>query len=179
MKNQILILMLSVVTLFACSRDSLNYDEVNLSNQKVDLQTSSSKMSVTRPFKIKKAVGTFSVSLGDGISCSALFLNALGEGTVTHLGRSTLLVEWCWDGNPDDIGTKTLALTAANGDVLHGTYNFIQWTSETTFEQGLVFDGGTGRFENATGEFNESIVITWDTEFSGAFTASGEGTLTY
>jgi hypothetical protein len=128
MKNQILILMLSVVTLFACSSDdSLNYDEINLSNEKVDLQTSSSKRAVTRPFKIKKAVGTFSVSPGDGITCSAIFLNALGEGTVTHLGRSTLLVEWCWDGNPEDIGTKTLALTAANGDVLHGTYNFMDF----------------------------------------------------
>ena len=178
MKNRILILMLSVVTLFACSSDSLNNDEVNLSNQKVDLQTSSSKRAVTRPFKIKGS-GTFSVSQGDGISCSAIFLNALGEGTVTHLGRSTLLVEWCWDGSPNDIGTKTLTLTAANGDVLHGTYNFIQWTSETTLEQGLVFDGGTGRFENATGEFIESLVIASDTGSSGTFTASGEGTLTY
>lgn len=180
MKNRILILMLSVVTLFACSSDSLNNDEVNLFNQKVDLQTSSSKMAVTTsPFEIKKVVGTFSIFPGDGISCPALVLNAPGEGTVTHLGLSTLLEEWCWDGSQDDLGTRTGTITAANGDVLHGTINSIQWTSETTFEEVYVFDGGTGRFENATGEFNESVVITWDTEFSGTFTMSGKGTLTY
>ncbi len=179
MKNRILILMLSVVTLFACSSDSLNNDEVNLFNQKVDLQTSSSKMAViTRPFKLKGS-GTFIHFEGDGISCPARVLNAFGEGTAIHLGRSTVLEEWCWNGNPDDLGTRTYTITAANGDVIHGTINFIQWTSETTFEEVVVFDGGTGRFENATGEFNQSVVIVWDTEVSGTFTASGEGSLTY
>lgn len=83
------------------------------------------------------------------------------------------------DGTPNDLGTRTFTITAANGDVIHGTINFIQWTSETTFEEVVVFDGGTGRFENATGEFNESVVVVWDTEVSGTFTAIGEGTLTY
>lgn len=178
MRNQILILMLSVVTLFACNTESLNNDEVNLSNQKINSQKSASKEAVSTPFKIK-AAGTFSIFPGDGVSCAAVVLNALGEGTVTHLGQSSLLEEWCFNGQGNDLGTRTLTITAANGDVLHGTHNFIQWTSATTFEEVLVFDGGTGRFENATGEFYESVEVTFDTEFSGTYTLSGEGTLTY
>jgi len=182
MKNRILILMLSVATLFACSSDSLINDEVNLSNQEVNLETSSLKKAVARPFKIKKVVGTWSSFPGDGNSCSAIVLNALGEGTVTHLGLSTMFEEWCWNGLADDLGTRTLKITAANGDELWGTHNFILWTSATTFEEVLVFDGGTGRFENATGEFNESVEITYadpNNPFYGTFTLSGEGTLKY
>lgn len=178
MKNQILILMLSVATLYACSSDSLITDEANLTKQQVDLKRSSKEKAVTRPFKIE-AEGDFSLFPGDGVTCPAVVLNALGEGTATHLGLSTLLEEWCFNGEGNDLGTRTLTLTAANGDVLHGTHSYILWTSPTSFEEVLVFDGGTGRFENATGEFNESVVIIFDTEFSGTFTLSGEGTLTY
>ena len=169
MKNRILILILSVVTLFACTSDTLITDGVDLTKKKA----------VERPFKIKKVVGTFSFFPGDGVSCSGVVLNALGEGTVTHLGRSTMLEEWCWNGTAEDLGTRTLIFTAANGDELHGSHSEILWTSETTFEEVLVFDGGTGRFENATGEFNESVVITYNTPFSGTYTMSGVGTLTY
>ncbi len=180
MKNRFLILMLSVVTLFACSTDSIITDDVNLSLQKEGILESSKKNAITRPFKIS-VTGTWAAFPGDGESCAALVLNALGEGTATHLGRSTLLEEWCWNGAPDDLGTRSLTITAANGDEIWGTHNFIQWTSETSFEEVLIFDGGTGRFENATGKFNESVVITYGDETGafGTFSLSGVGTLTY
>jgi hypothetical protein len=180
MKNRILILFVLVATLCACSSDSLINDDVNLSLQNADLKGSSKKNAVTRPFKIS-AQGTWSVFPGDGESCSALVLNALGEGTATHLGSSTLLEEWCWNGAPNELGTRSLTIIADNGDELWGTHNFIQYTSETTFEEVLVFNGGTGRFENATGEFNEYVAITFgdETRAFGTFTLSGVGTLSY
>ena len=180
MKNRILILMLSVVTLFACSSDSLINDEVNLSKQKVDLQKSSSKKAVERPFKIKKVEGTYSFFPGDGESCSALVLNAIGEGTMTHLGRSTMLEEWC-SNDPADLGTRSITITAANGDELRGSHSSIVFinNSPTTFVETLNFNGGTGRFENATGVFIETVVVTEETPFNGTFVMSGEGTITY
>ncbi|TRO66825.1 hypothetical protein [Christiangramia sabulilitoris] len=178
MKNRILVLILSIATLYACSSDSLITDEANLTNQQVDLRSNPIEKAVTRPFKIK-AEGDFSLFPGDGVTCPAIVLNAPGEGTATHLGFITMFEEWCFNGEGNNLGTRTLTLTAANGDELHGTHSYILWTSPTSFEEVLVFDGGTGRFENATGEFNESVVITFDTEFSGTFTMSGDGTLTY
>ena len=175
MKNRILILFVLVATLCACSSDSLINDDVNLTEANLK-----SNKAVERPFKISTQ-GTWSVFPGDGVSCSALVLNALGEGTASHLGSSTLLEEWCWNGAPNELGTRSITITADNGDELWGTHNFIQYTSQTTFEEVLVFNGGTGRFENATGEFNESVAITFgdETMTFGTFTMSGVGTLSY
>jgi hypothetical protein len=180
MKNRILILTLSVITLFACTSDTLITDDNNLFKNDNNL---TQRKAVERPFKIKKVTGTWYNFLGDGVSCSAVVLNAVGEGTVTHLGHSTLFEEWCFNGNGNDLGTRTLTITAANGDELWGNHTFIQWNSDfTAFEEVLVFDGGTGRFENASGEFNESVEVTYDdpnNPFYGTFTLSGEGTLKY
>lgn len=150
-------------------------DDLDLINQEVKL-----KAAVERPFKIKKVEGTYSFFLGDGESCSALVLNAIGEGTITHLGRSTMLEEWCSNG-PADLGTRSITFTAANGDELRGFHSSIEFTSNLTFVETLNFDGGTGRFENATGVFIETVVVTEDSPGAptGSFVMSGEGTITY
>lgn len=183
MKNRILILSVLVATLVACSSDSMVNDDINLSNQKEGVNSMSKKKAVERPFKIKKATGDFIFFPGDGDPCPAIVLNALGEGTVTHLGLSTMFEEWCWNGQLYDLGTRTLTLTAANGDVLYAAATTIVWTSPLTFEEDFTFVGGTGRFENVEIDdeidFKESVEITFETEFNGTYIMSSEGTITY
>ena len=168
MKNQILIFCLAVATLCACSNESLLNDTLE-------------RRAVERPFKIKNVEGTYSFFPGDGETCQALVLNAFGEGTISHLGLSTIFEEWCWTGAQDDLGTRSITIVAANGDELRGTHSTIQFTSPTSFVETLNFEGGTGRFENATGVFIETVVITPDSPggTTGTFVMSGEGTLTY
>jgi hypothetical protein len=177
MRKRFVILSVLAATLFACTSDSMINDDLDLINQEVKL-----KAAVERPFKIKKVEGTYSFFPGDGESCSALVLNAIGEGTMTHLGRSTMLEEWCSNG-PADLGTRSITITAANGDELRGYHSTIEFigSDPTTFVETLNFDGGTGRFENATGVFIETVVVTED--FLGAptgtFVMSGAGTIIY
>lgn len=176
MKNRFLILSLLVATLFACSTDSMINDD--LSNQE-EGNLQSNKSTVDRPIKINKVEGDYNLFPGDGTTCSELVLNAIGEGTISHLGQSVLFEEWCFNGSQEDLGTRSITITAANGDELRGTHSTILWTSPNSFEETLNFDGGTGRFENATGVFYESVVITPGSPVYGTFVLSGEGTINY
>ena len=106
---------------------------------------------------------------------AGLLLRVLAEGDVTHLGRCSreevLLL------NP---GTGTIAgtivFTAANGDELSGVVAG-QFTSPTTVAGTYLFTGGTGRFENATGEADFSLAtadgIHFTVEFAGSIASVG------
>jgi hypothetical protein len=178
MRKRFVILTALAATLFACTSDSVINDDLDLINQEVKLKASEEPQE--RPFKIKKVEGTYSFFPGDGESCSALVLNAIGEGTMTHLGRSTMFEEWCSDG-PGVLGTRTITITAANGDVLRGYHTTIDFiaTDPTTFVETLIFEGGTGRFVNAAGVFRETVVVNEESDSNGTFVMSGEGTITY
>ena len=89
----------------------------------------------------------------------------LGVGKVTHLGKTdiSILQNWWPPAYPGAPGTGTgeITFTAANGDVLLAQYNdgdaylCSPTYVEITFP-GYFKDGGTGRFEYATGYF------TWE-----------------
>ena len=80
-------------------------------------------------------------------------------GTATHLGRIDLVAEHCSyldeSGNPGPYTKGEMSITAANGDVLLGTYSDgISLTPPPLIEFVDVFtfvDGGTGRFVEASG----------------------------
>lgn len=81
-------------------------------------------------------------------------------GTGTHLGRFELFETLC--STVDfPILTFTVAglLIAANGDELHfdviGTFDLVNM--ELVESSGWVFDGGTGRFESASGVPYETL----------------------
>lgn len=77
---------------------------------------------------------------------------------VTHLGRSTMesneIVDLCSNPEGAEI-TGQFTMTAANGDLLFGTYETLGHldfgTSEVTFSGQFTITGGTGRFEGASG----------------------------
>jgi hypothetical protein len=78
-------------------------------------------------------------------------------GTGTHLGRFDLSETLCVvPPFFDVVGT----LVAANGDELYFTAEgeFDLDTFELVWSTGWVFDGGTGRFENATGQADETLI---------------------
>lgn len=186
MRNRFLMLVVVMATLFACNSDSMT-DGVN--------ETAEKRSSV--PFKVKKMSGTFEYGPGieNSIFCDkeanpALFgLNAYGEGTISHLGLSTVLEEWCWS-IPDfltigDIGERKITFTAANGDQLWGTIKNIVYPdfplSFDTFIEEVTIDGGTGRFENANGTITQTIITFPDTPGApfGTFSYTAEGTISY
>ena len=163
MKNRFLILFVLAATFFACNSDSVISEDLN-------------KKAVERPFKIKNLEGTF--LLGGDATCATL--NAEGEGTVSHLGLSAVVEQWCWNGQETDLGTRTSVFTAANGDELYCTITTIDWLiSNQSFVETVKFEGGTGRFANASGQFTQSVEIQFNGPASGTFVLNGEGTIKY
>lgn len=78
-----------------------------------------------------------------------LFLH--GEGTGTHVGRSTIELSFCGRGATLDSGRGTFV--AANGDLLYITFYGVsdQGFPVLYFTSYVTFAGGTGRFAGATG----------------------------
>jgi hypothetical protein len=96
-----------------------------------------------------------------------------GEGsgwTVgAHTGRGDL------DVQATSLTTGTVVVTAANGDQIFQTYSN---SSETA---GMVtYMGGTGRFEDVTGEAHTTFVVTPTTDPNVVqVTGSLEGSISY
>jgi hypothetical protein len=80
-------------------------------------------------------------------------LSVPGEGVATHLGSSTWhATMWVYLSGSQH---GEMEFTAANGDELHGTFDghgYRDSEGVSHFEGTYEFDGGTGRFEHATGE---------------------------
>ena len=172
MRNRFLILSVVMATLFACSSDSMSTDDMNKPG---------GERATPVNFKIKNLEGTYTLGPGDD-SCGPNFLIARGEGTVSHLGKSMVLEDWCFDQTiPNDPGTKrSVIFVAANGDELWSNDGTVQWTSPLSFVEEFEFIGGTGRFSNASGTFTETVEISPpDAQGAGTFTLNSEGTLTY
>ncbi|MEW6208101.1 MAG: hypothetical protein AB1631_07025 [Acidobacteriota bacterium] len=110
--------------------------------------TAFTALAVTRPFHLVEQ-GTLEFRDGGTTVVSK------GTGTATHLGRFTLhrtLTLAPSDDGGTDVEVKGRArLMAANGDHLeasiNGTLNPINGTAILVYE----WEGGTGRFQNATG----------------------------
>jgi hypothetical protein len=157
-----------MATLFACSTDSMNTEESALSKKSKDK---------TKSFKVVNLEGNYAFS-GDA-SCPTILL-AEGQGTVPHLGLSALSETWCYNGNPNNLGTRTITFTAANGDELYGYHTTIDFDGQNArFTETLVIYDGSGRFKNACGTFTENVEIS-NPAGPGTFILNiEEGTLTF
>ncbi len=103
------------------------------------------------PFKVNGSPGSFEVSGGPPPTPLAITLT--GEGTATHLGRYTssasAVVTFTSEGAVFDGGGT---FTAANGDELVFTYTGDFFPGPVPSGVGTYeIDGGTGRFDGATG----------------------------
>lgn len=84
---------------------------------------------------------------------------AYGRGALPHLGKTGLyapfLLGWSWDSPIASIELGVIApvrFSAANGDYLYATCGpMLLDETAGTFSWELTFDGGTGRFAEASG----------------------------
>jgi len=118
-------------------------------------------------------------------NCPAGFTGVMNAtGTALHMGTISYHSEQCVNMETGAIDGKRLVLTAANGDGLHGTFTGqspapgpIGSTFQTTVT--LVFDGGTGRFLNATGTAEMRGVVTRAETFPWSGEWEWTGTIRY
>jgi hypothetical protein len=118
------------------------------------------------PFKGEAdEVITGTESLPDG-----LHITVFTTGQATHLGRFTREASAVLQ--PDGVVVGTLVWTAANGDQLFASLE-AGFVSPTTAVGTYTFVGGTGRFENASGEADFETVTSDGIHFLLTF----EGTI--
>jgi hypothetical protein len=98
-----------------------------------------------------------------------------GTGQISHLGYVTWATEQCFQLFAGTFGDAELVVTAANGDMLFGTYSGVM-TGETTFAETMVITGGTGRFTGASGTIDETGWFDADT---GYVEITGVGSIIY
>ena len=106
---------------------------------------------------------------------AGLLVTVIADGDATYLGRFSR--EEVLVLNPGTgMIAGTVVFTAANGDELSGEVAG-QFTSPTTVAGTYTFTGGTGRFENATGEADFSLStadgIHFEVEFAGNLSSVG------
>ena len=137
----------------------------NLADAEFSLQETSAIPE--RPFKGSFA-GTM-VVLGPCGAEGQVMLHVAGEGYATHLGRTTLSIQFCHDWAAGPTEDLLAVYTAANGDEV--------WMRA----EGEGFDmgsseyeiwGGTGRFEDADGLLQvvgnlDLADLTWTTSVTG------------
>ncbi len=136
------------------------------------------RRAVHLPFRARAVTTPESLAPDERCGDPPRFLNTqVGEGRALFLGRFTVRFEFCVDATdllddgmltegesiPYDDGIGVIV--AANGDELHLTTEGAVLPSDHPdydfeFQDRLVFDGGTGRFEGARGvAISESYVV--------------------
>jgi hypothetical protein len=116
---------------------------------------------------------TFDFSNPKGCTFAPLTTVTTTSGFALHMGRVTTVWSHCFVpfGDPEDnlsyVENATVVITAANDDELWGTYEAITVGTDEIGEKivssgTVTFDGGTGRFENATGSGRVRTVITFE-----------------
>ena len=97
------------------------------------------------------------------------------EGEATQLGRFSRDESVLLNPTTGSIA-GTVVFVAANGDQLSGVLAG-QFTSATTVAGTYTFTGGTGRFENATGEADFSLStpdgVHFTVQFAGSLSSVG------
>lgn len=175
MKKFIFLLIGIFLFSFGCSNEILETDST--------LETANLKYSNTKMVPLK---GEVFVSI-DEYDDQGLGIIGKMSGHFSHLGKLKE-ANSIWENMSHDMSdfpnsitfTQDVMFCAANGDFLHGTYTGTLYLTNAEVYGFFVIDGGTGRFENATGQTN-SDGYAWFDEFgrpAGMYLA-GEGEISY
>jgi hypothetical protein len=126
------------------------------------------------PFKASEA-GTFQV-LGP-CGTGGIVIDVTGTGHATELGNYTAHYRECLLPATGTVTAGSFTLTAANGDMVFGTYGGQAAPTGNpnvlAFEDPGVITGGTGRFAGASGSVTQSGLADLATgEYEGILTGS-------
>lgn len=153
-----------VMLAFACGDSTLLQPE-----EDADLQIVA-KRSTPKMLPIKGYGHWFELDTASPWQCPDNTLAAFGgqEMNLTHLGLTELIFLNCWTPAFEFV-SQTGAATAANGDKLYwygaaaeGTEATLDFGNRSYLMGPFWFDGGTGRFEDATGWFYDEGTFAED-----------------
>lgn len=173
MKSNIFLAMaLSAMLNLGCSVDN-NLEPIDESAN-LELNESTSLKAVTRPFKVK---GSGTLEIVQPTECVDLVQILIqGQGNATHLGLFEVSITYCTDF--EFTHNLTGIMTAANGDELY-FYSVAFGADDEGEYTDYIYEGGTGRFEDATGELRLYGVTEFTGPTTGVYSNHGIGTLTY
>jgi hypothetical protein len=186
MKNKFFILLFAGLLMTSCSEDAtLNAplsDDAAVEVEQVltpDLMNPHlNGAAVTRPMKVK---GSGDIQYGPFCDEASIFVQIIGEGTATHLGKFDLYLTYCRNLVPGVPGDKPEGYQiAANGDKLLTRMIYDGFEDGKYFQMYEYYPGGTGRFEDAEGGVKLYFEFTYNEDgFPVAYSNYGEGELTY
>ena len=158
-----MLLVVFSLSMFTCSNDA------------VEMVDDSRSPMIERPWK-SKASGTFQMVEPTVCTDGLLQFAISGTGNGTHLGKFDVDLTNCT--NLSDYFFISGTATAANGDQVN-----LMSAGPGVDESGpytlFMIDGGTGRFEFATGMVRIYEEIEFTSPTGGIFTNKGIGTITY
>lgn len=192
MKNikRILFILAGACLLSSCSKSDnlLVEDQLENSLKKGHSYGHANPHMVTVPFKADLSV--WDNSDYSDISCGGypvFFLTMKGNGTASHLGKLTTIMTFCCDVSTGKYYNTMGTFVAANGDELYfevplgqifpNTGNDSLYY-QTRFNDPMIFTGGTGRFEGASGSgYTHAYVHDGTDEWRTDFFSTGSLTL--
>jgi len=185
MKTKILALLILSLLLFSCQEGDSDFLEKDTINALLE-KSSDKEVFVTVPFKTNLSVWDRSDYADNRCGNAPIFyLTMEGNGNITHMGNSTTVFNFCVDTSDGSYWDTVVTFVAANGDELYAEIPVGQIIPndeinsdyyQTKFNDPMYFVGGTGRFEDASGEamthayVHNDLPIEWRTDlFSEGF----------
>jgi len=170
------ITIIGIMLIYACEKqdDEIQFEDAFLKTN-VDSRFGKTDGSLELPFKAHFYTKRDYSNTGEGYCTEDPFLAfnyQVGEGEATFLGHFTTTMQFCGAGF--DYNNGQGVLVAANGDELYfsiapGSIGHVIPIEdpyyEANFKDPIVFTGGTGRFEGASGNIiTDSYVNLFDDE---------------
>ena len=194
MKKLLFILLVGLL-ITACSNDTelfapMEADEIVVVDEGIETDTDRPQLhlrgkAVTKPFKIKGSGALTYDETENDCGEDYVFVEVMGAGTATHLGKYTLYLSYCRYLEEDGEDTVPTGYhIAANGDYLFTEMGPkddetpVEGVDEGGFYIYFLYTGGTGRFEEAEGWVKLYFEFD-DPEIPFIYSNYGEGELTY
>jgi len=163
-----LIVLVIIAFFIGCNEDVIKENQPN--------DTLKSGKIVERNLVLKNLQGSFSYEENTENETCPLYGFTSGIGNATHLGNIQFQHKYCCDENGYPLQYIEGFVQAANGDKFF-TMVIEEWMDEDGLQhQHSEIIGGTGRFEDCTGEINMTVSIDW---LNWTFTAEGYGIISY
>lgn len=182
MKKIIFLLIGVFLFAFGCNNEILDTDSA-LETVDLKLEAVNLKYSKTKMVPIK---GEASIAI-DEYDTLGLGIKGKMSGYFSHLGKLNAMKS-TWENVIHDLSQfppmitfiQDVSFCAANGDLLHAIYTGVVDVTTSEVIGSCVFEGGTGRFEYASGQMYANGYASYDqTGLIIGMYLAGEGKISY